>query len=511
MKAAQSNATQMISSNQQPDSGMECGSRISCQPKEDVSNLLPRIIQGGMGVGVSNWMLARQVASYGELGVVSGTALDELMIRRLQTGDEGGHMRRALSAFPDPDVSSRLLNRYFIEGGKNDDEPFLSKPVMNEAPNRWTEELVIAANFAEVFLAKEGHQGRVGINYLLKIQPPILASLYGAMLAGVDAVLVGAGIPLEIPAAISGLVSHSTVSIDLPVNGSCSGVRHKLSFTPPESFSVTGISLKHPRFFPIISSATLASLLNKKLPKQVDGFIIEEPSAGGHNAPPRGSASFTSEGEPQYGSRDAINFEAIRALNLPFWLAGSYGSPTKLAHALSVGATGIQVGTLFAFCQESGLRSDLKNDTIKACLAGKQRVFQDPVASPTGFPFQVLSLPGTLSEPELYNQRSRQCDLGYLREAYERTDGSIGWRCPAENPNAFVSKGGKRADAVGRKCLCNGLMANIGLAQIRKKTELELPLLTSGRDLSSVLQLASNSKMSYSAVDVLEFLLGPQG
>ena len=78
----------------------------------------PVIIQGGMGVAVSGWKLARAVSSAGQLGVVSGTAIDTVMVRRLQDGDEGGHVRRALSEFPFPQMARRILDRYFIEGGK---------------------------------------------------------------------------------------------------------------------------------------------------------------------------------------------------------------------------------------------------------------------------------------------------------------------------------------------------------------------------------------------------------
>ena len=54
---------------------------------------LPTIIQGGMGAGVSSWRLAQAVSQLGQLGVVSGTALDLIFARRLQDGDPGGHMR----------------------------------------------------------------------------------------------------------------------------------------------------------------------------------------------------------------------------------------------------------------------------------------------------------------------------------------------------------------------------------------------------------------------------------
>jgi len=47
-------------------------------------------------------------------------------------------------------------------------------------PSPAAEQLAVAAAFAEVYLAKEGHDGLVGINLLRKIEYPILAQLYGA-------------------------------------------------------------------------------------------------------------------------------------------------------------------------------------------------------------------------------------------------------------------------------------------------------------------------------------------
>ena len=79
---------------------------------------LPRIIQGGMGVGVSGWRLARAASMGGALGVVSGTCIDTVLVRRLQDGDEGGHLRRAMSHFPVPEVSERILRRWFQPIGR---------------------------------------------------------------------------------------------------------------------------------------------------------------------------------------------------------------------------------------------------------------------------------------------------------------------------------------------------------------------------------------------------------
>jgi hypothetical protein len=47
---------------------------------------VPRIIQGGMGIRISSWELARAVSRKGELGVVSGTGIDTILVRVLQNG-----------------------------------------------------------------------------------------------------------------------------------------------------------------------------------------------------------------------------------------------------------------------------------------------------------------------------------------------------------------------------------------------------------------------------------------
>ncbi|MEE9205864.1 MAG: nitronate monooxygenase, partial [Acidimicrobiia bacterium] len=157
------------------------------------------IIQGGMGIAVSGWTLANAVSSAGQMGVVSGTAIDAVLVRRLQLGDPDGAIRRACDAFPIPGVVGDILDRYFIEGGKEPDARFKQKPMGKLKPSRRLQDLIVVANFVEVWLAKEGHTQPVGINYLEKIQAPTIASLYGAALAGVDYVLIGAGIPRAIP------------------------------------------------------------------------------------------------------------------------------------------------------------------------------------------------------------------------------------------------------------------------------------------------------------------------
>ena len=466
----------------------------------------PAIIQGGMGVGVSGWRLARAVASAGQLGVVSGTALDIQLARRLQLGDPDGHLRRAIARFPDQEIAGRALRRYFVPGGIGPTTPFARLPRPAVELPRELVELTVLANFVEVDLARQGHDGSIGINYLEKIQLPTLAALYGALLAGVDYVLMGAGIPLEIPGALDALCRHQPVSLSLDVAGQPRD-QPVWSRFDPATVAASRAELSRPLFLPIIASGSLAQVLLRRSTGPVDGFVIEGPAAGGHNAPPRGPARFNAAGEPLYGPRDEVDLEKVRALGRPFWLAGGRGRPGMLAAAQAQGATGIQVGTAFAFCRESGLPRHLREAVVRRVLGGAARVHTDPLASPTGFPFKVVELAGTLSQPDLVARRRRICDLGYLRQLYRRDDGSVGYRCPGEPETAFVRKGGAEEATRGRKCLCNGLVANLGLGQRRAAGSTELPLLTAGDDLAGLRPLAEAQGGDYSADDVLDMQL----
>ena len=247
--------------------------------------------------------------------------------------------------------------------------------------------------------------------------------------------------------------------------------------------------------------------LARKSSGKVDGFIVEGESAGGHNAPPRGVQQLNTDGEPVYGPRDVVDLEKIRELGLPFWLAGSYGGAGKLAEALSLGAAGVQGGTAFAFCEESGIRPDLKHQVFQLCREGRLRVFTDPLASPTGFPFKVVQLPGTLSDINTVPPRDRLCDLGFLRHAYRKPDGTLGYRCPAEPVEDFVRKGGTLEETVGRECVCNGLVGTIGLPQVDAENNSGLALVTAGNDIANVLQFQSPGRDSYTAAEVIRLLL----
>jgi NAD(P)H-dependent flavin oxidoreductase YrpB (nitropropane dioxygenase family) len=468
---------------------------------------LPVVIQGGMGIGVSNWRLARAVSLRGQLGVVSGTAIDSLFVRRLQDGDLGGHLQRAMAHFPIPGVAADALRRYFRPGGRPDGTPYRALTVYRRGVARVREELTMLASFVEVWLAREGHAGAVGVNLLTKLQLPNLATLYGAMLAGVDYVLMGAGIPREIPAVLDAFAAQEPATMRLDIEGAGPEVDPTIRLDPRDHWKgAAPRPLHRPRFLPIIASNSLATMLARKASGRIDGFVIEGPRAGGHNAPPRGAPQLNDRGEPVYGARDEVDLAKIRELGLPFWLAGGTGSPEALRAAHQAGAAGIQVGTLFAYTEESGLTPEYKAAVLGHAARSEVDVFTDPQASPTGYPFKVVHWPGDPSPA--VERRERVCDLGYLRTAYVRPDGALGYRCPAEPVAAYVEKGGREEDTVGRRCLCNALMANVGHPQLRSDGRLEPPILTSGDDLSAIGSFLGGRER-YTADDVLDYLLGP--
>lgn len=471
------------------------------------SKKLPKIIQGGMGIGVSSWRLARAVSKQGQIGVVSGAAIDSVIARRLQLGDHDGKIRQALSKFPWPDIAKRILSTYFIPGGKSAKEPFKSIQMPAIEMQRSRIELMIIANFVEVLLAKEGHHGLVGINYLEKIQIPTLPSLLGAMLANVDFILMGAGIPISIPGALDALSRWQSVELKLHVEDNTQHHNYSYRFDPKEFCSGKLPILKRPKFLAIISSDTIAKTMIRKGTGFVDGFIVENHTAGGHNAPPRKDKRFQAESPQQYGLKDIPDILKVRDLGRPFWLAGGYASPIKLKEALDLGANGIQIGTAFAFCRESEILEEIKQEVLAQCFNGNLKVFTGFQSSPTGYPFKLIHLKNTMTDIARHSQRRRICDLGYLRRLYSKNGSKIGYRCPGEPVKDYLMKGGSLDETIGKQCLCNALLATIGLGQ-GDENGFELPIVTAGEDFSSVVHIIKKSTVNYSAKDVIDYIRG---
>ena len=225
----------------------------------------------------------------------------------------------------------------------------------------------------------------------------------------------------------------------------------------------------------------------KKANGKVDGFVVEGPTAGGHNAPPRGKLQLNEANEPIYGERDRVDLAKMRELGLPFWLAGGYGAAEMLREALAAGAAGVQVGTAFAFCAESGLRDDYKQALLNKAMSGEAEIFTDPLASPTSFPFKVAQLEGTNSEREVYLARPRICDLGFLREAYRTAAGAIDYRCAGGAGDGICVQGRKCGGDGGPKVpLQRAVGEHRTSSGTRSGKYVEKGLVTSGDDLTGM-------------------------
>ena len=506
-----------------------------------------KLIQGGMGVYVSNWRLARAVAMQrpGEtVGTVSGTALDVVYVRLLQLGDPGGHARRALHAFDETfsvDIGRSICERYFIEGGKAPGARYRSAPmqIVRTADGRQTLpvpngagetvplnlnddiiELLIATGFAEVWLAKEGHPGKIFINFLNKIELPLIYVLYGAMLAGVDGIIVGAGNPEGLPALCKRLAQHDAVTHEISMLYRESGEKFALTFEPEKAADGRFATqpLAEPAFLAIVSLERLVQALAESESMPPDGFIIEHHTAGGHNANPAGPLRKDSLGQPIYGARDEADLAAIRAVGIPFWLAGGYGSGLKLQEALDAGANGVQVGTAFALAEESGMKPEYRSAILAALKNGVDDadLVRTTIFSPTGFSFKVAQIQDTLSADDVYASRRRICDIGILQQrGFNKPDEygrrTLFQRCPAGPIDPFIKKRGLARNTAERRCLCNGLLSCVGLGQVKEiQGELveEPAIVTLGNHLDGVRRLSRQGQARYHVQDVVADILG---
>ena len=500
-----------------------------------------------MGVYVSNWRLAKAVATErpgATAGTVSGTALDVVYVRLLQLGDPGGHARRALQALDakfGTNVGRKICDHYYIEGGKVPDARFRSAPMQvvrseegkttfappldNATPIPLTLdpsiiELLIATGFAEVWLAKEGHEGRIFINFLNKIELPLIYVMYGAMLAGVDGIIVGAGNPDGLPAVCSLLAEQQEVTRNLSVLYAGPGEQFTIAFDPKTvaEGAFAQSPLQRPAFLAIASLEELVKALAESESQAPDGFIIEHHTAGGHNANPVGPLKRDEEGQPIYNARDEADLAAIRNVGIPFWLAGGYGSHARLHEALAAGASGVQVGSVFALAEESGMKAEFRSAILKELRNGTDdaALVKTTMFSPTGFSFKVVQLKDTLSEEDIFEARRRVCDIGLLQQrglskADEDGTRTLFQRCASAPIDNYVGHRGVERNTEERRCLCNGLLASVGLAQVKKIngewTE-EPAIVTLGNRLDGVRRLSRQGQTPYHAQDVVMDILG---
>ena len=334
------------------------------------------IIQGGMGVGVSLHPLAKAVASEGGLGIISSACIDRLVTKR--TGKK---------------VS------------------------------------IYEAIKEEISLAKIKN-GFVGINIMGALARDFTESVKGAIDAGADAIISGAGLPLTLPA-----------------------------IHPPKDTAL----------IPIVSSARALDIICKKWEKlgyRPDAVVLEGPLAGGH-----------------LGFRiDQVDLECNKLENLlppvkemamkfgdfPVIVAGGIYTHGDIAAYLAKGADGVQMGTRFLATTESSATQAYKEAVVRA--KEEDIVVAHRPGSPCGLPFRVIKQ-SPMYVSSLSRRRQPKCDKGYV--LMKDADGKY-TVCPAKEDNKDYF------------CICNGLLSSSGY-----NSNEEEPLYTVGTNASRIDKILS--------------------
>ena len=223
-------------------------------------------------------------------------------------------------------------------------------------------------------------------------------------------------------------------------------------------------------------------------------------------------------GQPMYGVRDEADLAAIRAVHLPFWLAGGYGSQARLHEALAAGANGVQVGTVFALAEESGMKSEYRSAILAALKSGRGRrrsgahdhllayrlFFQGRPTGGHALGRRCLCRPTAhLRHRHLATARLQQAGRIWAAHAFPTLSGRPGGR--------YVKQRGLERNTDERRCLCNGLLSCVGLGQVKEiQGELveEPAIVTLGNHLDGVRRLSRQGQTHYYVQDVVADILG---
>ena len=335
------------------------------------------IIQGGMGVGISLATLVGAVAREGGMGTISSALLDRLVSKRL----------------------GRRFDTY-------------------------------EATYHEVLRAKElaGGKGLVAINIMVALMRDYEQSVRGALDAGVDAIISGAGPPLRLP------------FIQKPGN--------------------TAI-------IPIVSSARALEIFCRKWEKRgfrPDAVVLEGPLAGGHLG-----FKFEEILDARFSLENLfppVKEVAMKHGDFPVIVAGGIYDHADIAEWQEKGAAGVQMGTRFLATEESNATEAYKQAVIKA----REKDILVVPNSPCKMPFRILTTSPMFQET-LKDLRAPKCDKGYLL-----------WPDSAGNLTLCEAK----KSGQGFFCICNGLLSSAGYNPFE-----EAPLYTVGHNVYQVREILS--------------------
>ncbi|MFZ1258494.1 MAG: hypothetical protein WAQ25_03430 [Candidatus Saccharimonas sp.] len=421
----------------------------------------PIIVLGGMGVDISSKRLAAEVAAHGEFGTLSETSGAVRIARHLQDGDPNGDIHESLRQFPNQAMVDHVLEKFYRQAPPDGTAPKTKGKKYRPVPKYLLENhhesgftvplvemLTVLDAFEQVVTARRlsGGKGYLGINGLGKIPLPTAAALYGAMVAGVDYTARGAGARTDIPQVVEQLYAGETVHYPIAVDYSRgTAYEHATVTFDPQPYGATPQS--KPEFWAIAGTTEGARAY---LDTGAQAIVFERGTAGGHNMP--------------HGIKES-SYEEFLGLDAPVILAG--GAAQQYAMVTEMGGAGIQVGSLFAVANESGMVAAERGKVKINAQMDRLVVRSDEGVSPTGYPFQVAEIGGTLSDPQVKESRPRICDISALRTPYV-SDGELHWRCPADVAEnmADAFKGPFAAKRIGEAaCLCNALWAAAGAGQ----------------------------------------------
>jgi nitronate monooxygenase len=308
------------------------------------------IIQGGMGVGVSLYPLAKAVAKEGGVGIVSSACLDRLLSKR--TGKKHSTYEGA---------------------------------------------------YEEVSLSKtEG--GYAGINIMVALVRDYESSVRGAIDAGADVIISGAGLPLSLPA-----------------------------IQPPKDTAL----------IPIVSSARALELICKKWEKlgyRPDAIVLEGPLAGGHLGFKIDAVDL--EANTLEELLPPVKDMAKKYGDFPVIVAGGIYTHDDIVRFMKMGADGVQMGTRFLATDESSASPLYKEAVINA--TEQDIIVAYKPGSPCGLPFRIIKQ-SPMYVSTLSRLRAPKCDKGYV--LLKDAEGKFS-RCPAKESNETAF------------CICNGLLSS---------------------------------------------------
>jgi nitronate monooxygenase len=260
------------------------GDHILTLPRLRIGSLVARIpiIQGGMGVGISLSRLASAVANEGGIGVIAA----------------------AMIGMQEPDIYSNF------------------------------EEANIRALRREIRKAREASKGIIGVNIMVALTN-FSDMVKTSIEEGIDLILSGAGLPLDLPKYLVGKSKTKLV--------------------------------------PIISSAKAAAVICKRWLSRYntlpDAFVVEGPMAGGH-------LGFTVEhiSDPDFALEKLVSevlnavkpFEKKQGTDIPIIAAGGIYTGADIHKFLQIGAAGVQMATRFVATHECDADQSFKQTYIDA-------------------------------------------------------------------------------------------------------------------------------------------------